>query len=143
MIFYGYAELDWWLSGYIRAGKEITARRLELHELREKRLSIGASAADGIRVQSSGGKSRIESTVADLEEAENRIHEAEKRLAERRKIISDYIDAHDTEEQLMRLRYLAGLSYEKIAETALYYNGANARRALMNHLKALAEESQG
>lgn len=75
----------------------------------------------GDRVQSSGTSDRVGRIVADIADAEADMEEQIKRLAELRLEALELIQRlPEPDQSIMRLRYIVGLTWERVAEEANY-----------------------
>lgn len=75
----------------------------------------------GDRVQSSGASDRVGRIVADIADAESEMDKEIQRLAELRLEAIRMVQAlPEPEQSVMRLRFITGLTWEKVAEEADY-----------------------
>ena len=115
--------------------KRISAKVLEreIDELRLDRMIPGSPAQDGMPHGSGGGD--LSGYAARLDELDRSLHAQLERKLRIRKEITDKIDAisDETEGLILRMKYIHGLSFGKIAEKT----GYSRRHTIRLHGQAL------
>lgn len=104
-----------YLRKYLEAKRMQEVLEREIDELRLNRMIPGSPAQDGMPHGSGGGD--LSGYAARLDELDRSLHAQLERKLRIRKEITDKIDAmsDETENLLLRLRYIHGLKWEEVA----------------------------
>ena len=104
-----------YLRKYLEAKRMQEVLEREIDELRLDRMIPGSPAQDGMPHGSGGGD--LSGYAARLDELDRSLHAQLERKLRIRKEITDKIDAmsDETENLLLRLRYIHGLKWEEVA----------------------------
>ena len=122
-----------YLRGYLKAKRMQEALEREIDELRLDRMIPGSPAQDGMPHGSGGGD--LSGYVAQLDELDRKLRAQLERKLRIREEITEKIDAmsNETEGLILRMKYIHGLSFEKIAEKT----GYSRRHTIRLHGQAL------
>lgn len=122
-----------YLRKYLEAKRMQEVLEREIDELRLDRMIPGSPAQDGMPHGSGGGD--LSGYAARLDELDRSLHAQLERKLRIRKEITDKIDAisDETEGLILRMKYIHGLSFGKIAEKT----GYSRRHTIRLHGQAL------
>lgn len=122
-----------YLRKYLEAKRMQAMLEQEINELRLDRMIPGSPAQDGMPHGSGGGD--LSGYVARLDELDRSLHAQLKRKLMIREEITEKIDAmsDETEGLILRMKYIHGLSFGKIAEKT----GYSRRHTIRLHGQAL------
>ena len=122
-----------YLRRYIEAKRMQEVLEREIDELRLDRMIPGSPAQNGMPHGSGGGD--LSGYVARLDELDRNLHAQLERKLLIREEITEKIDAmsDETEGLILRMKYIHGLSYGKIAEKT----GYSRRHTIRLHGQAL------
>lgn len=123
-----------YLSRYRNLGQSIDAKRMQIVQLREQAVQI-TRAVSPDRVQGGGERDRVSAAAARIVDA---VRDLEGQIADRENARKEIEEAIGKVEDgalrvLLEYRYLAGLTWEQIAETLSY----DYRWVLRLHSRAL------
>lgn len=122
-----------YLRQYLRAKRAQAMLEQEINELRLDRMIPGSPAQDGMPHGSGGGD--LSGYAARLDELDRSLHAQLERKLQIREEITEKIDAmsDETEGLILRMKYIHGLSFGKIAEKT----GYSRRHTIRLHGQAL------
>lgn len=122
-----------YLRKYLEAKRMQAMLEQEINELRLDRMIPGSPAQDGMPHGSGGGD--LSGYIARLDELDRSLHAQLKRKLMIREEITEKIDAmsDETEGLILRMKYIHGLSFGKIAEKT----GYSRRHTIRLHGQAL------